>query len=331
MALTFVLVNPVVLAPANFASILHWLHAGAAHHTGYNLDGTLYVNTPAFGHGDMPPYFYVWLLAVKTPIPVLAAIVAGGLLLLRRRDSLASMFFLSFGVMQLLGLSAFPAKWIRYSLGVLPFLFLAGGYAVQQLYDWFLTREWPAAGTRLAPRVLALAAAISLLCMYSELKFWDPYFSLYLNGLGGGANKIARYFTPDEISELDSRQTAEVVSESAPWGARVATSKPMSMGYYLTRDGRADIQVVALYDPSYRIKAGDLVLREESRRYFETDDVLQWLPVSQMPHVDVPVGPVVATSVYGIVATRGNQEVAVLQPRLRTVSFAKEEQANVPD
>ncbi len=136
IAITFVVFNPVIVVPANVQSMLQWMQHGGAHHTGYNLAGTLYFNQPSFTQTTVPMYFYAWLVLVKTPLLVLAAIVAGSVLLLRRRDSLNSAFFLSFGLVQFIGLSAFPGKWIRYVLGVLPFLFLAGGYATEQLYEW---------------------------------------------------------------------------------------------------------------------------------------------------------------------------------------------------
>ena len=291
IAITFLVCNPVVVVPADVHSILHWIGQGGAQHTGYNLAGTLYFNQPSLTQTAVPWYFYAWLLAVKTPLPVLAAILAGSLLLLRRRDTLISTFFLSFGAIQFLGLSAFPGKWIRYFLGGLPFLFLAGGYAVQQLYEWLSRRS-------VAPRVFVLATAVVIGCAGLELNFWDPYYSLYLNALGGGARRSAQYFSPDEISELDARETAEVVSRSAPPGARLATSKPKSMSYYLERSGRKDIQVIPLYDRDYTPQYGDLVLREESRRYFETAGLLEWLRSSKLPHEDVRVGPVLATTIY---------------------------------
>jgi len=283
--------NPVVVVPADVQSMLHWIREGGAQHTGYNLAGTLYLNQPSLTQKTLPWYFYTWLLVVKTPIPVLLAILAGSLLLLRRRDSLISTFFLSFGLIQFVGLSVFPGKWIRYFLGALPFLFLAGGYAVQQLYEWLSRRS-------VAPRVFGLATVVVIGCACLELNFWDPYYSLYLNALGGGASRSAQYFSPDEISELDARETAEVVSRSAPPGARLATSKPKSMSYYFERDGRKDIQVIPLYDRDYAPKYGDLVLGEDSRRYFETAELLEWLRSSQLPHEDVRVGPVLATTIY---------------------------------
>ena len=291
LGLTFLVVNPVILVPGNLHSMFSWMKDGGIAHTGYNLDGQLYLNQPSFAPPTMPWYFYLWLLLVKTPIPVLAAIVAGSLLLLRKRNSFIFALFISFGVIQLVGLSAFPAKWIRYALGVLPFLFIAGGYAVQQLYEW-LTKHG------VAPRAMAFATVLLAVWTTMQLRSWEPYYSLYLNTLGGGSNRIARYFSPDEISELDARQTAAAVCESAPAGTRLATSKPLTMNYYLKRCGRNDIQVLRLYDRSYTPETGDLILSEDSRRFFETKGLLDALRSSELPHQDVRVGPVVATSIY---------------------------------
>ena len=101
---------------------------------GYDFDGKLYMNFPSRLLAGVPWFYYLWLLLVKTPIPILMALVLGSIMLLRNRRTLASCFFLSLGMVQLLGLSVSGAKWIRYSLPLLPFLYLAGGYAVQQIW-----------------------------------------------------------------------------------------------------------------------------------------------------------------------------------------------------
>lgn len=302
LGLTFLFINPVILAPGDLHSMFSWVKDGGIAHTGYNLGGQLYLNQPSFTPPTMPWYFYLWLIVVKTPIPVLAAMVAGSLLLLRKRNSILFTLFVCFGLIQLVGLSAFPAKWIRYVLGILPFLFIAGGHAVQQLYDWLTKRG-------IAPRAVAFATMLLVTWTTVQLRSWEPYYSLYLNSLGGGSNRIAHYFTPDEISELDARQTAAVVCESAPPGGRLATSKPLSMNYYLKRCGRNDIQVLRLYDRGYTPEEGDLILREDSRRFFETSNLLDFLSSSEMPHQDVRVGPVVATSIYSFqhLASNGRQ------------------------
>src|SRR5271156_261170 len=189
--LTLILVNPVVLFPHNFSAIVHWLHHDGVKHSGYDFDGTLYVNFASRFLAGVPWYFYFWLLLVKTPLPILAATVLGGILLLRDRKTLASCFFLSFVILQLAGLSICGAKWIRYSLSILPFLFLAGGYAVQQTWNWLTQRRMS-----LAP--VGLAAVVLFGSPLLELHAWAPYYPFYLNAIGGGTRNITRYFAPDE-------------------------------------------------------------------------------------------------------------------------------------
>jgi len=292
MFVTFLVVNPVFFSPANFNSVLHWLHHDGIRHSGYAFEGRLYVNLPGRLLAGLPWYYYVRLLFVKTPIPILASILAGSvLLLLRNRRSLASCFFLSFGVLQIVPLSLCGAKWIRYSLPMLPFLYLAGGYAVQEAWNWMQQRR--------VSMALAGATAVALVAWpVAELYMWSPYYPFYLNSLGGGARNITHYFTPDEVSEFDTREVAQQVCPTAPQGARLATARPMSMHYYIEQCGRNDIQVLPLYDSQYVPSAGDLIILEPSRRFFETQRFFDALATARMSHSEVHVGPVLASTIY---------------------------------
>ena len=318
--ITFVLVNPVFFSPTNFSAIVNWVHHGGVRHSGYAFDGTLYMNFPGRLLSGVPWYFYFWLLLVKTPIPILLAVIVGSILLLRDRRTLASCYFLSFGALQLIVLSICGAKWIRYSLSITPFLFLAGGYAVQQ--TWNCLRE------RKMSRALAGAAALILLGWpLLDLHAWAPYYSLYLNSIGGGAKNVARYFAPDEISEFDTREVAQQVCMSAPAAARLATARPMSMAYYLDSCGRADIQVVPLYEKSYVPRKGDLIVLEPSRRFIETQKFFDAMPQSGMSHREIQVGPVVASTIYSFdpalpVQGRANDVFMLSQLREQTKGTA---------
>ena len=283
--------NPVILFPANTHAILNWLHHDGVKHSGYDFDGTLYMNFPARLLAGVPWFYYVWLMLVKTPIPILLAVVIGGALLLRDRRSLASCFFLSLGMVQFFGLSLSGAKWIRYSLPMLPFFFLAGGYAVQKLWNAVKRRG-------LSPVSVAAAALILIGWPVLELQAWMPYYSFYLNSIGGGTRNITRYFAPDEVSEFDTREVAQQVCPSAPVATRLATARPMSMAYYIETCGRSDIQIVPLYDARYAPRNGDLVILEPSRRFFETQRYFDALTRSGMSHTDIRVGPVLASTIY---------------------------------
>ncbi len=289
--LTFLLVNPVFFVPANFSEIVHWLHHGGVHHSGYAFDGNLYMNFPGRLLSGVPWYFYLWLLTLKTPIPILLAIVVGVILLLRDRHTLASCYFLGFGALQLVALSICGAKWIRYSLSMLPFLFLAAGYAVEKAWKYARHREVPLAAAAMAAIVLIASPLI-------ELRAWAPYYSFYLNSFGGGTKNVARYFAPDEVSEFDTREVAQQICPVAPRGVRLATARPMSMDYYVENCGRSDIQVIPLYDASYTPHQGDVIVLEPARRFIETQRYFDVLPESDMPKQEIRVGPVVASTIY---------------------------------
>jgi hypothetical protein len=310
--LTFILVNPVVLFPSNFSAILHWLHHDGVTHSGYDFDGTLYLNFPSRLFAGVPRTFYLWLLLIKTPIPILLAVIAGSIMLLRDRRTLASCFFLSLGVFHLAGLSVSGAKWVRYSLPMLPFLFLAGGYALQATWDRLKEKK-------ISLAFAGLAAATLFALPLIELHAWSPYYSFYLNSVGGGQKNIARYFGQDEVSEFDTREVAQQVCSSADAGARLATARPMSMAYYVGNCGRTDIEVVPLYDNHYVPREGDLIVLEPSRRFFETQRFFDALGKSGMSRREVRVGPVLASTIYlfdsSIPQTTGQEQWTLTQLR----------------
>jgi Dolichyl-phosphate-mannose-protein mannosyltransferase len=312
MLLTFVLVNPVVLFPSNFSAILHWLHHDGVKHSGYNFDGTLYLNFPSRLLAGVPWTFYLWLVLIKTPIPTLVAVLAGSIMLLRDRRTLVSCFLLSLGVLQLAGLSISGAKWVRYSLMVLPFLFLAGGYTVQATWDRMREKKMSLA-------FVGLATATLLALPLLELHSWSPYYSFYVNPIGGGQKNIARYFGQDEVSEFDTREVAQQVCSSAPAASRLATARPMSMTYYIGNCGRTDIEVVPLYDPHYVPREGDMIILEPSRRFFETQRFFDALENSAMSRREVRVGPVLASTIYrfdsSALQTNGQEQSTLTQLR----------------
>lgn len=312
--ITLALVNPVILSPSNFSFIVNWLHHGAAHHSGYDFAGTLYLNFPWRLLAGVPWYFYFWLLAVKTSIPIVVSIVIGSILLLRNRKTLASCFFLSFGVLQLASLSICGAKWIRYSLPLLPFLFLAAGYAVQQTWNWLAEKK-------MSPGLVAMVAAVLFGWPLVELHAWAPYYPFYLNSVGGGTSHITRYFAPDEVSEFDSREVAQQVCATAPASATLATGRPNSMNYYLERCGRSDIRIVPLYDALYSPKQGDLIVLEPSRRFFETERFFDALERSGMHSQEVHVGPILASTIFQFdssIAEQNGTRDSLIFTQLRT-------------
>jgi len=294
IALVFVLANPVVLSPKNLTSMLHYTEGKTVDHNGYNFDGQLYLNVPWVSPFGVPWYFYLLVLTVKTPLPVLAAFLAGAALLLRNRRTMASIYFRALVLIYLLGLSAVSAKWLRYALSLLPFVFLTGGYACEKLYDRLVRARNPAM-VRLS---LAFATTLLAVWPFSEALRWTPFESLYLNALGGGRPNAARFFPPDEIYDLGSREAIQMVAAEAPPGARIAASNPMTVSYYVRRTGRTDIQVVPLYYKDYVPRSGDFVISQNDRRYFETSGLQDLLNRAHMPRRDVYQGELQTAQIF---------------------------------
>jgi hypothetical protein len=123
----------------------------------------------------------------------------------------------------------------------------------------------------------------------------------------------------DEVSEFDTREVAQKVCPFAPAAATVATARPMSMAYYLQGCGRTDLQIVPLYDMHYAPRDGDLIVLEPSRRFFETQRFFDALEASGMPHSEIRVGPVLASTIYlfdpSVSVKSGKEELTLTQLR----------------
>jgi len=295
MVAVFIALNPVLLSPHNLLSAMGYAEGADVHHNGYNLDGTIYMNSASLTPYGVPWYFYAWVLVVKTPLAVLGLLVVGAAMLLwRERRSLPSIYFRVMVVIGILCLSLIGAKWIRYMLPAIPFVCLTCGYTGQKLYAWL--SSLPRAGVR---RMAMAAAAVVLLAWpMGEALRWAPFYSLYLNELGGGRENVARFFPHDEIYDLGTQQAVDAVANQAPEGATVAAANPRVVRFYLREAGRQDIRLVPIYDVSYVPHTGDFLIVQRARRYFETTGLYDLVERAHMPYRDIRDGGFTMAQVY---------------------------------
>jgi hypothetical protein len=294
MGLTFVICNPVIFSPTNLKAMLRYSEQKTIQHHGYLMDGHVYLNNALTTPYGLPWYFYPWVLAVKTPLPILAAVAAGIFLLFLDRNSLISIFLRVTLVFWIVPYSLAGSKWIRYVAIVLPTLYLAGGWAVEKLAAWGRGK------LRLAAWRTAMAAAVLALTVWPAANglAWAPYNRLFLNALGGGKTNVGRFFPPDEVYDLGVREAAAYVCRVAPRGARLAASDPMGIGYYTHMFARKDLQVMPLFDPNYKVRPGDFLLIQDSRRYFETNSLIDLVEKTRQPVYVRRIDGLVVAEVY---------------------------------
>jgi len=273
MGAAFLLANPMILHPKVLAHIFSYTGQATVTHHGYMMFGHLFPNsvflTP---FGGTPWYFYLLALLVKLPPLVLLVFVGGVGLSLQRWRKPGPYFLLFWLLFWLVPYSIVGVKFLRYSLTLMPVIYLAAAWTVCEIADWLI--NWPC-WSRPYPLVRwtthTVLGCLVVFASLAALIATQPYFSLYVNRLGGGQSRIAYYFPHDECYDLLLREAIVTTLRQAPTGSTVAGETPAVFRYYLGKLNRPDVRVINLSDAqlSQPISAPVFVFLQPGRIYFE--------------------------------------------------------------
>lgn len=277
IGIAFVVANPVILLPKVWLYLNAYSGEKLLTHTGYLMGGHLYKNTfsrsPFWG---TPVYFYLLFLAIKVPLAVLAASVAGFIVSLRRWRSPGYGFVFFMLLLWIVPYSLIGSKWPRYMLSLMPFLYMSAAIGVVALLRWATPGlEKLKAGT-LTPKLLT--AVLLLACVI--IPGWTayagaPHYSLYTNALASGYT--AYFFPHDEFYDDGVSEAIRFVAARAPRQALIVSETPGVAGYYLEKFSRADLQLRVLSDPQFTVSGKERVyfLLQRGRTYFENQDKMK--------------------------------------------------------
>jgi hypothetical protein len=270
--IVFLIANPAVLLPQTWSYLQAYSSEGLLKHTGYLMGDTLYKNNPSSTpFWGTPLYFYLLYLAIKVPLPVILAFVVGLIACVRRWRHPGEGFLLLMFVLWIVPYSLFGAKWLRYTLSLMPFVYMIAAVGIIALCGWMVSVFESKRGARRAS-VLAYAA---LLVFFIALPAWSayasrPHYALYTNALGKGR---AGYFFPhDEFYDDGLREAMRFVCETAPQGATIAHETPGVARYYLQKFGRSDLQSRVLSDAKFNLADApkpSYIIIQRGRTYFE--------------------------------------------------------------
>jgi hypothetical protein len=304
VALAFLAANPSVLVPQTWAYLDAYSSEQLLTHHGYLMGTQLYDNvmskTP---FGGTPVYFYLLSLAIKTPLPLLCALCVGLFEIVRRRRQAGPAFLLLMFVLWIVPYSLVGAKWLRYTLSLLPFVYMIGAVGIAALVRWcasFVGDE-----ERRATYVPILAGAVAGI-IFVVAPAWAayrsmPHYALYTNALDSHG---AGYFFPhDEFYDDGLREAIKYVAEHAPQNATIAHETPGVTRYYLEKFGRTDLRSRIISDSQFDAtrEPGPLYLiLQRGRTYFENRAELEAVRTGggfRREHV-VVVGGATAAEVY---------------------------------
>lgn len=301
VAAAFLLVNPAVLSPKTWAYLSAYSSEQLLTHHGYLLGETVYHNTVSKApFGATPVYFYLLYLWTKTPVLVLFAFAAGLVALWRGRREPGAAFLLFMLLFWLVPYSLMGAKWLRYALSLLPFVYMTAAVGVTAL-----TRRLRGALQieRRRPGLAAWAGAAAL-ALFVGVPAWTtvvagPHYALYTNAL---APRPAGYYFPhDELYDDGLREAVEYVARHAPPGAVVAHETPGVVRHYLARFGRTDLRSQIISDPGFDVTAQPgptYAILQRGRTYFENREELQRVRADFHPDTQIVINGVLAAEVY---------------------------------
>jgi predicted membrane-bound dolichyl-phosphate-mannose-protein mannosyltransferase len=307
MCTAFVLCNLTILLPGTWRQMLTFASYKRLGHDSYEFMGRLYSHKLMDWFKGVPWYFYFVFMAVKLPLPTLAAFLLGLPQTFRRKLGDGRFFLLFWTIIGFLPFVFVGGKFTRYLTPFWPVVLITAAIGVQfagrAIGRWWTTLK----GLRQASRYMpaALAALVLLSSLWVSLSV-APYYRLYTNLLGGGARRAGDYFPQDEFYDAYMRGLMSEIARRARAGARVASETPTLAAYYAERAGRPDLNCVSLSDPAAlrEFAEGDFLIIARGRTYFSNSALVSALHQSNAPAFRVSLGSVPAAEVYALDQSR---------------------------
>ena len=275
--LAFLIANPPILLPQVWNYLNAYMGERLLVHTGYFFGDHLYKNnmsgSPFWG---TPIYFYLLYMLIKIPIPVLIAFGIGLFPAIRRWRHPGHAFVLLMLFFWIVPFSLAGAKWLRYTLSLMPLVYMLAAIGVVWAVK-FLSQRYKIFQRK--PAVLPASAVLIFMVLPAwSARAHSPHYALYANALGAG---YSGYFFPhDEFYDDGLREAIKFVAENAPANALIAHETPAVARYYLERFGRTDLKSVAMSTPEFdpaKLTGPTFMIVQRGRIYFENKQKLDYM------------------------------------------------------
>jgi len=282
MMLVFAAVNPALFFPQTWRYLWRYINEELLTHHGYSVMDKLFINEMSQTPGGNPWYFYLLFLGVKVPTPLLIAFLVGLVEIFRRRGfypyARGRLFLRVMLVFWLVPMSIVGAKFLRYSLSLMPLLYMTS--AVGIIASWKAVTSATttvALGWRSIRWIATAAMGIAFVIAPGvsaarSIAFSHP--ALFVSAAGTG--RLGYFFPHDEFYDVGARESIKFVAEAAPERARFASEIPGVVDYYLEKFGRSDIRSEIISQPGFSIEtAPGYVLLQPGRLYLENLDTFR--------------------------------------------------------
>ena len=266
----FCLASPAILLPRTWAYMSTYSGEQLLTHHGYLMGDRLYMNLTSQTPFGTPVYFYALFLLIKTPLPLLIALVTGLLVCARKWRERGPAFLLLMFTLWIVPYSLVGAKWLRYTLTLMPFVYMLAAVGIMALLRGG-ARVWGRGSWHAPLKVVRALVVIYFLAVPAWLAYTaGPHYALYTNALGAG--RAGYYFPHDEFYDDGLREAIHYVCDHAPRGATVVHETPGVVSYYLARYQRTDLHSSVLSDQQFDVRKAPrpaFFILQRGRTYFE--------------------------------------------------------------
>lgn len=277
MFAAFIVANLPILMPQVWQYLNAYMSEKLLVHTGYLFADHLYKNnvsrSPFWG---TPIYFYLVFMAIKIPLLVLLSFLIGLVVSIKRRAQPGYAFVLFMLFFWIVPYSLIGAKWLRYTLSLMPFVYMGAAIGVVETIRFVNARLQLGERVRVivAAAVIAVFVVIPALLAYSA----GPHYALYTNALA--AQKVGYFFPHDEFYDDGLREAIKFICDTAPSGATLAHETPAATHYYLQEFERPDLVSRPMSAPDFDVKnisGPAYFIVQRGRTYFENREKLDFI------------------------------------------------------
>lgn len=291
----FLCANFAVLFPSTWTYAAAYVRGAHSSHHGYLYDGELYVNAATVLLWGVPWTYYLRMILTKTPLPVLAGIVAGAVLLVPRWRERGFVWLRVFLVIPLLGHALVAAKFQRYALPLLIVVEMLSAVGLVVVAQW-LWRRGHSNAIRV-PVVMAAVAVAGLLVM-APLSV-APYYSIYQNHIGADQGAPTTVY-PEEAYDVGVREAVDAIVAAAAPGAAIVSDASLVVQHYLAQTPRHDLEVRSLSEHGLRFRGEQWILVQDSHVYFENATLIDQLRRAHVPWREYRLGGTPVLQVFKV-------------------------------
>lgn len=294
----FLIANPAILLPQVWTYLNAYMGEKLLVHTGYLFADQLYRNnisrTPFWA---TPIYFYLVFMAIKIPLLVLTTFLIGLVTAIRRWKHPGHAFILFMFLFWIVPYSIMGAKWLRYTLSLMPFVYMFAAVGLVKLM-MFVTRRLKTS------KQIRTTIYAGLVVVFIGVPAWQayssaPHYALYTNALA--KNHIGYFFPHDEFYDDGLREAIKFVCDNAGQGATIAHETPAVTRYYLQKFNRTDLDSKAMSTPEFdpaKLSGPTYFIVQRGRTYFENRDKLEFIRNNYKRVHEVKVAGITAAEVY---------------------------------